>query len=305
MADTPCGILCLHSGLGWLRDAQHPGNKDLAPTVPPGEYAGRRNLGTLMAVSGAAASPNMGYHTRPGVAALMTAFNLRLGRWCGNPTRDSWKRESPWLATRPIFAELTGSATAQAAWINLTDGGHFDNLGVYELIRRRCRLIVVTDAGCDPDYHFEDLSNTIIKCWTDFGVNIRFEHFEPMYHAKGCRYGSVHGAVGRIEYDSSANTKLFGAIIYLKSSMTGDEWPDIRQYADTHEKFPHESTADQFFDENQFEAYRHLGYKVAAKMHGRLQTILGKEPKNVSIEEMVTKLVPMDPVLMDTKICQR
>lgn len=84
--------------------------------------------------------------------------------------------------------------------------------------------------------------------------------------------------------------------------MTGDEWPDIRQFADAHKKFPHETTADQFFDENQFEAYRHQGYKVAAKMHGRLQTIFGKEPQSVSIEEMVTKLVPMDPVLMDTKI---
>lgn len=275
---------------------------------PTSEYADRRKLGTLMAVSGAAASPNMGYHTKPGVAALMTAFNLRLGRWCGNPTRDCWKQASPWLATRPIFAELTGSATAQAAWINLTDGGHFDNLGVYELIRRRCRLIVVTDAGCDPDYHFEDLSNTILKCWTDFGVNIRFEHFEPMYHKEGSRYGSVHGVVGRIEYDSSANTKLFGVIIYLKSSMTGDEWPDIRQYADTHEKFPHESTADQFFDENQFEAYRHLGYKVAAKMVKNLSDILGQggnpdDVKNISIADIVNKLLefsdravrPVDP----------
>jgi hypothetical protein len=236
----------------------------------------------------------------------MTAFNLRLGRWYVNPKQEKHlTQESPLLATGPFLAELTGSATAQASWINLTDGGHFDNLGVYELIRRRCRLIVVIDAGCDPDYHFEDLSNTIIKCWTDFGVNLRFEHFEPMYHKEGSRYGSVHGAVGRIEYGGSANPELFGAIIYLKSSMTGDEWPDIRQYADTHEKFPHESTTDQFFDENQFEAYRHLGYKVAAKMVKKLSEILGHpgkpgDVKDIPIAEIVSALLefarrPIDP----------
>ncbi|MES2000167.1 MAG: patatin-like phospholipase family protein [Pseudomonadota bacterium] len=270
---------------------------------PTKQYAGDRKLGTLMAVSGAAASPNMGYHTSAAVAALMTAFNLRLGRWCGNPDPevnvDIWKEVSPAFATKPIFAELTGSATAKADWINLTDGGHFENLGVYELIRRRCRLIVVTDVGCDPEYQYEDLANLLRKCWTDLGVNIRFDEFEPMHLQANSRYCSVHDAVGRIQYYDGGPD---GAIIYLKSSMTGDEWPDIRQYADAHKKFPHETTADQFFDENQFEAYRHQGYKVVAKMHGRLQTILGKEPKNVSIEEMVTKLVPMDPVLMDTKI---
>ena len=265
---------------------------------PTAEYAGGRKLGTLMAISGAAASPNMGYHTSPGVAALMTAFNLRLGRWCGNPKLDKvWKKRSPCFAALPIFAELTGSATAQARWINLTDGGHFDNLGVYELIRRRCRLIVVTDAGCDPEYQFEDLASTIRKCWTDLGVNIRFDDFEPMHRLKDSRYCSVHGAVGRIQYYDDLPD---GALIYLKSSMIGDEWPDIRQYADTHKDFPHESTADQFFDENQFEAYRHLGYKIVAKMTGKLAELLGGELKNVgpedvrniSIADMAARLVP-------------
>jgi hypothetical protein len=90
--------------------------------------------------------------------------------------------------------------------------------------------------------------------------------------------------------------------------MTGDEWPDIRQYADAHEKFPHESTADQFFDENQFEAYRHLGYKVAAKMVKNLSDILGHtgkpgDVKDTPIADIVSKLVrfsdravrPVDP----------
>ncbi|MBU0500634.1 MAG: patatin-like phospholipase family protein [Gammaproteobacteria bacterium] len=232
-------------------------------------YAGGISLGTLMATSGAAASPNMGYHTSAGVAALLTAFNLRLGRWCGNPMKDqAWKLRSPGIAATPILKELTGTANAQAHWVNLTDGGHFENLGVYELIRRRCRLIVVTDVGCDPNYEFEDLANLLRKCWVDFGINIWFDptDFELMHPQGDNRYTGVHFAVARIRYRNRLTDEDDGALIYLKSSITGDEWPDLRQYADSHKDFPHETTSDQFFDENQFEAYRHLGYKIVAKM---------------------------------------
>jgi hypothetical protein len=262
--------------------------KTLGCYRPSGGYAGNRKLGTLMAISGAAASPNMGYHTSAPVAALMTAFNLRLGRWCGNPTREMWKEISPKYAWRPIRAELSGSATVSSDWINLTDGGHFENLGVYELVRRRCRLIVVTDAGCDPRHEFEDLGNLVRKCWTDFGVNIRFDELEPVRLQDGSRYCSAHGTVGRIQYHDGGDD---GAIIYLKCSMTGDEWVDIRQYAESHPAFPHESTADQFFDETQFEAYRHLGYKVVAKMCKDLNGFLGEDVNEFSIEDLVARLI--------------
>lgn len=270
------------------RDSQ---GKKIGKYRPTSRYARNRNLGTLMAISGAAASPNMGYHTSPAVAALMTAFNLRLGRWCGNPERNTWETISPKFAVKPIFAELAGSANAQADWINLTDGGHFDNLGVYELIRRRCRLIVVTDAGCDPKHYFEDLANTLRKCWTDLGVNIRFDQFEQVHLKKDSRYSATHDAVGRIQYHDDGPE---GVIIYLKSSMIGDEWPDIGQYADTHKDFPHETTSDQFFDENQFEAYRHLGYKVAAKMAKSLM-VIRSDLNSLTIEEIASRLVPPDP----------
>lgn len=110
-----------------------------------------------------------------------------------------------------------------------------------------------------------------------------------MHLKKNSRYRGAPGAVGRIQYYDGGPD---GAIIYLKSSMMGDEWPDIRQYADTHPDFPHETTADQFFDENQFEAYRHLGYKVVAKMVGTLQAVLGGDPKNIPTDELVSRLVP-------------
>jgi hypothetical protein len=265
---------------------------------PTDRYAGGRNLGTLIAISGAAASPNMGFHTSPSVAALLTAFNLRLGRWCGNPMRETWHKISPQFAATPIFAELTGSATAQANWINLTDGGHFENLGVYELVRRRCRLIVVTDVGCDPKYQYDDLANLLRLCWTDLGVNIRFENFNPMHPAKDSRYIDAHAMIGRIQYSKShSDAAPEGVIIYIKSSMTGNEWPDIRQYADAHKDFPHQTTADQFFDENQFEAYRHLGYKAIATMIEDLNKYIKSELeietdfKNVPVADLVDRLL--------------
>jgi hypothetical protein len=257
---------------------------------PTAEYAENegKNLGTLVAVSGAAASPNMGYHTSPAVAALLTAFNLRLGRWCGNPVDEkTWKQNSPKLAITPILAELTGSATAQASWINLTDGGHFENLGVYELVRRRCRFIVVVDAGCDPNYQYDDLANLLRLCWTDLGVNIRFDDFDPMHPQKDSRYIASHAMIGRIQYGYDEPE---GVILYVKASMTGNEWPDIRQYADAHDHFPHETTADQFFDENQFESYRHLGYKAIATIVEKMEDELGSPLRDLSVKDLLAAL---------------
>ncbi len=245
-------------------EAKSTQGQDLGSYRPISEYAGGMTLGTALAISGAAASPNMGYHTAPSIAALLTAFNLRLGYWAGNPKdEETWKRSGPKYAMRPILLELMGSARANSPWINLTDGGHFDNLGVYELVRRRCRLIIVTDAGCDPNHEFEDLANSIRKCWTDFGVNIVMRGLQKLRLSGSDRkYSQVQSACGEIYYPG--NTPR-GRIIYIKNSLTReirDNIPDIGQYADSHATFPHESTVDQFFDESQFEAYRHLGYEA-------------------------------------------
>ena len=294
---TPCW-----SGYQTLRSK----GEQIGTYRPTENYAGGLSLGTWMAVSGASASPNMGYHTSTAVATLMTAFNLRLGRWCGNPVGDNFTDKNVWKNTRPLFSlapilcELTGSANGRADWVNLTDGGHFENLGVYELIRRRCRLIVVVDAGRDEKYHFEDLANLLIKCWTDFGVHIHFDEkkFEYLHQKKDSRYCRANGIIGEIEYDKKNN--VYGKLIYLKSSMTGDEWPDIRHYADMHEDFPHETTADQFFDENQFEAYRHLGFKIATEMVKTLENELGQEPQKVSVKDIVENIKEKSLLINET-----
>src|SRR5581483_7037403 len=100
-------------------------------------------LGTAMAISGAAASPNMGYHTSPATAFFMALFDVRLGWWMGNPRNEKkWATTGPALGFGYLFSELFAKSDQKKNYVYLSDGGHFENLAVYELIRRRCRLIV-------------------------------------------------------------------------------------------------------------------------------------------------------------------
>jgi hypothetical protein len=229
-------------------------------------------LGTAIAISGAAASPNMGYHTSAAVAFLLTVFNVRLGHWCGDPgDAKAWRERDPSFSLRYWLAELTGSAGQGYPFVSLSDGGHFENLGIYELVRRRCKLIVACDAGADPDYSFEDLAEAIRKCYTDFGVEIKFggdKKIDDLRPQGENLVSKRHYAIGEIKYPGRENP---GTLIYLKSSLTDDLPADIMHYRRTHKDFPHETTADQFFDEAQFESYRKLGYEAALRSFGELR----------------------------------
>ena len=148
----------------------------------------------------------------------------------------------------PLLSELFAQTDARSQFINLSDGGHFENLGLYELIRRRCRYIIAGDGDQDKNYTFQSLGGAIRKCRADFGVEIEID-------PKRIRAGTTHCVVGRIRYPDAPD----GWLLYLKASMTGDEPEDVMQYHASHPDFPHETTANQFFTESQFESYRRLG----------------------------------------------
>ena len=115
-----------------------------------------------MTISGAAASPNQGYHSSPVVAVLMTLFNVRLGAWLGNPGRagdKSFTNPAPRNPALHVFKEAFSLTDNTSPYVYLSDGGHFENLGLYEMVLRRCHCIVLSDAGCDPDCSLEDLGN--------------------------------------------------------------------------------------------------------------------------------------------------
>jgi hypothetical protein len=235
------------------------------PTV---EYGGQTGvtIGTAMTISGAAASPNMGYHSSAPLAFLMALFNVRLGWWLGNPGvpgKRTFHRDSPLNALRPLIAEAMGKTNDTHSYVYLSDGGHFENLGLYEMVLRRRAFILVTDAGCDPHYKFDDLGNAIRKIRTDFGIPIEMD--EPMYiYPRGVdEPGGKYCATGRIRYSCVDGDGVDdGHLLYIKPAVYLSEPKDIYNYAKRSNEFPHESTADQFFTESQFESYRMLGSHV-------------------------------------------
>ncbi|HKV81038.1 MAG TPA: patatin-like phospholipase family protein [Candidatus Sulfotelmatobacter sp.] len=230
------------------------------------------SLGTAMAISGAAASPNMGYYTSPATAFFMALFDVRLGWWMGN-SRDpkKWKSTGPALGLGYLFSEVLAQSDQQKGYVYLSDGGHFENLAVYELIRRRCRVIVACDAGADGSYQFDNLVSLIEKARTDFGARIEIDYGSTR-PSNGGRESQHNWVSGTIYYDPHDATDT-GTLILIKAGMpvrgaapsgTGDRKlpDDVWRYRDQHPTFPHESTADQWFDEWQFESYRALGEYV-------------------------------------------
>ena len=248
-------------------------------------YGGARgvSLGTAAAVSGAAASSNMGYYTTsPTLSLVLTLFNVRLGWWLGNPGPagdKTYRREAPRVSLRPVVEEAFGLTDDTNPYVYLTDGGHFENLALYEMVLRRCRLIVVSDAAEDGAFKFNDLGNAVRKIRIDLGVPIEFDEMK-IFSAKPKGEGGGGGdagkytywAFGRIGYseadkvrgaDGTFRPAPDGVLIYIKPTVYNDAEPrDVLQYKAANEDFPHQSTGDQFFDEPQFESYRMLGLYI-------------------------------------------
>jgi len=227
------------------------------------------SLGTAMAISGAAASPNMGYNSSPAVTFLMTMFNVRLGWWLGNPGsygEGSYTNEGPEFAVNPLAQEALGLTTDDRKYIYLSDGGHFENLGLYEMVRRRCRYIIVCDAGYDPGFGLDDLANAVRKIEIDLGVQVRFTNLEKLKgrpnDGNDLGPGHPYYAVGEVDYRTADRAEHNGTILFIKAGYHGVESAGIRGYANANRDFPHESTVDQWFTESQFESYRALGFEI-------------------------------------------
>jgi hypothetical protein len=230
----------------------------------PGASKGWIGLSTALTISGAAASPNMGYHTSSATALLLAVFNVRLGWWMQNTrSRKNWGRKGPRFGILWMIYELFALAHEERLFVYLSDGGHFENLGIYELARRRCRFIIAVDAGCDRDFAFADLGNAVRKCQVDLGVRIEIDP-RAVIPDRATGRSLFHCAVGEIHYPAESGEKQVGLLLYVKPSLTGNEPADVAEYAAAHPDFPHQTTADQWFDESQFESYRHLGQHVTS-----------------------------------------
>ena len=263
------------------RMAATAGTACAAPTGNADPLAATLTLGSAIAISGAAVNPNMGYHSSPAVTFLLTLFDARLGWWLPNPCHPERPRadSSPFFG-RWLLAELLGRTHAGGKFVHLSDGGHFESLGLYELVRRRCRFILCVDACADGARTFGDLGNAVHKCRVDFGAEIDIDVSALEPGADGLSERCC--AVGRIGYADGSS----GTLLYLKPTLTGEEPADITHYARSHPCFPHEPTSDQYFDEAQFESYRRLGQDIATRALAPVLERIGAEPGLPRHEEL-------------------
>jgi len=226
------------------------------------------SLGTAVAISGAAASPNMGYNSSPALSFLLTLFNVRLGWWLGNPAKDTYSNKNPSNTLKTVLDEAFGLTDEKHDYVYLSDGGHFDNLGLYEMVLRRCKCIVVSDAGADPQFGFEDLGNAIRKIRIDLGIDIEIKKMALFPRSKKDPSHPKYCAVAKIRYAQVDGDGVEdGLLLYLKPAFYGHKEPkDVYNYATTYATFPHQSTGDQWFSESQFESYRQLGFFAAGEV---------------------------------------
>jgi len=217
------------------------------------------SLSEAMAISGAAFSPNMGRITTTSNSILLALLNARVGSWIQHP---KYARKRPWYW--PPLAwywvkELFGIASAEDKYIYLSDGGHFDNSAIYELLKRRCKYIIAIDAGSE----FDNLATVSRLARIDLGVQIdvNLEKFRPDPDTGLSRQAYV---VAKLKYPPlPGDRKTEGVLVWLSTTMTHQQKPDVIKYKETNDDFPFTSTGDQLFDQHQFEAYRQLGYSAA------------------------------------------
>jgi hypothetical protein len=199
----------------------------------------------------------MGWRTLPHFRFLMTLFNIRLGYWLRKPGTPSVHRllegAGPWY----FFREMLGWMDETCRYVNLSDGGHIENLAVYELLRRKCKFIVCVDGGQEAGMECADLVRLERYATIDLDIAMHYDLSDLTSQSNGL--SRAHAILVKIEYDASMPTKQLGWMLYLKLAVTGVEPVFLRDYRRENPAFPHQTTGDQFFDEAQFEAYRTLG----------------------------------------------
>jgi hypothetical protein len=246
------------------------------------------DVGTAMAISGAAAAPQMGLGTMRQLTFWFALLNIRLSYWLRNPRQGKAILSTPTLWH--LFQEMFGLAHERGHFVNLSDGGHIENLGVYELLRRRCKFVVAIDGEQDAKMSFHALTTLQRLAFIDLGVTIDINLDDLRLNARGITRS--HFCFSRIAYpqDKRDDDPVYGYFLYVKLSLTGNEGEFLRRYRLDQPSFPHHSTADQFFTETQFEAYRSLGEHVGDKLF--LQAIIGDiaADRNFDVETWFTAI---------------
>jgi hypothetical protein len=304
----------LHCG-SWAVNGYRKSKEYCRSNTPPKRAL---RLGTAMAISGAAANPNMGYYSSSIVTFLMSLFNIRLGWWLGNTGEPGsayhwWNRGNhrffekvgPSIAVLPLLNETLGRTDETKKFLMVTDGGHFENLALYEMVLRRCKLIVLSDGAADADFKFGEIANAIQKCKVDLGADIEFVgsmNIRPRSKEKEDeKLTRSRFAIARIKYPETHMVRVrnkdtgkyedlrkrrTGWLLYTRPTFYRNEPRDILNYAESNDKFPHQSTGDQMYDEKQFEAYRGLGYVTMEEIRRIFDATAKGDPEHMVDDEL-------------------
>lgn len=252
-------LYCGSRATGYAANAQ----RIVDGRIIPGYMNGTMDLATAFTISGAAVDPNTGVTRSRPLAFLMSLLNVRLGYWIRNPRKPAWLKS----LSRPrwhfdLLYEMLGIKLDEFhRHVHLSDGGHFENLAAYELIRRQCKYIVVSDAAADSEWTFSDLAKLIELVRVDFGVAIVIDVSALIPQGED-KISSRPYVIGNIYYADGSH----GYFVYIKTCVITGLNDDIYSYRREHKLFPNEPTSDQFFSEVQFEAYRELGFQLGRRV---------------------------------------
>jgi uncharacterized membrane protein YhaH (DUF805 family) len=224
---------------------------------------GELTLSTAFSVSGAAVDPDTYATKSRAVSFLMALLNIRLGIWVANPRHEPRRWRFPaWYQL--MLREMLGVGLDEKdARIHLADGGHFENLGLYELLRRRCRYIIVSDAGADPATTLADLGQAVQRARADLGADVDL-CADPLLHGEGAELRAQAHLIGSVTYADGTR----GEILYLKALLRENLGADIYGYWRTNPGFPNQPTSNQFYGELQFDSYRELGRQLMSGIVG-------------------------------------
>ena len=271
-------------------DADRSGSIDLGPLVETSELERTHTRGgsdltlpSMMAISGAAISPTMGRFTLPALRLLMALANLRLGVWIPNPFRGGDAAAPPsdgrsrvrrvgralvagWREPGGLYVlkEAMGLAGTRGRFIHVSDGGHWENLGLVELIRRRCTHMIVVDASAGGRSPLQDIARAAALARSDLGADVRLDPAATLPSAEtGMAEEPV--AVGSVTYPDGS----MGVIYYARCVLWDGVPMDLAVFREKDHQFPQHPTANQWFSGEQFDAYRALGWEVAVALAQR------------------------------------
>jgi hypothetical protein len=250
----------------------------LAKDTVSGRKHRRRDLSlpAAVAMSGAAISPSMGKMTARPLRFLMALANVRLGVWVPNPRWVAANGEKA-VPARPrpsyLARELFGLNSVGAKYLYVTDGGHYENLGLVELLRRGCTDIYCLDAsGVGGDgAEFKTLGEAIALARSELNIEIEFsgeegENPAELSPSEDEPLAKRDAVTATIKYPPRPNGEpgATGTLVYVRNTMTEEAPWDVRAHHESDPRFPNNPTVDQLYTDQKFEAYRVLGVRAGA-----------------------------------------